>query len=424
MNEKIIELLPEDKLLQCMHCGFCIPHCPTYKNYKIETASPRGRLALMRAVAKNELSFTKNFSKYMRLCLLCRACEDNCPAGVSFGLLMEITRAEIEKKKKKSILKSFILNIILTDQNKLEKIIALLRIYQKSGLQKIIRKTGILKIIPPLEKLERLLIPLPVSSLKKNIKEIEKSGSNTRFKVGFFLGCVMNTMFADTSRKTITILKEIGCEVYIPKNVKCCGAPHGVEGYRETQKKLARFNIDLFLKKELDFIITDCAGCGTALKEYKHLLEDDPEYSEKARIFSSKIKDISEFLWNEAKLRNTKKNINAKVTYHDACHLIHTQKISKEPRELLKIISGLEYIELEDADMCCGSAGSYCITHPDDSIKYLKWKIENINNTGADFVAIGNPGCLIQIMYGIRKENLKIKAVHTVDLLATALNLE
>jgi len=424
LEEKINELLPEDKLLQCMHCGFCLPYCPTYRRYQIETASPRGRLALMRAVAENELGFTKNFSRHMDLCLLCRACEENCPAGVDYGLLMELTREEVRKRRRPSVIRSFILNYLLKNQRRLENFLKPVRLYQKSGLQKLVRETKILKLLPPLEKRERLLFPLPDKPLRQTLKEVEKPENKPLYRVGFFLGCIMNTMFAHTSRNTMNVLKKLGCEVITPLNVKCCGAPHAAEGYRKTMKELARFNIDLFIEKGCDFIVTDCAGCGTTLKEYKHLLKDDPEYEEKAETFSSKIRDINEFLWNELELRKVNKTLEMKVTYHDACYLLHTQKISEEPRNLLKIIPGIQYVELKDADMCCGSAGSYCITHPDDSAKYLEWKMENIRNTGADYVAIANPGCLIQILYGIRKEQLKIKAVHPVDLIAQAIETD
>jgi len=424
LKNKIRELLPEDKLLQCIHCGFCLPHCPTYNRYHIETASPRGRIALMRAVAEDELSLTKNFAKQMDLCLLCRACEENCPAGVDYGLLMELTRFELGKKRRKSIFKDYILNKLLADQSRLEKSVIPLRLYQKSGLQTIIRNTKVLKIFPRLEKMERLLFPLPEKPLRTGIQELSLPDGSREYRVGFFLGCIMNVMFAETSRRTINILNKLGCEVITPLDVKCCGAPHGVEGYRETMQELARRNIDLFLQKEVDFIVTDCAGCGTTLKEYKHLLKDDPEYKEKSELFSGMVRDINEFLRNDLKLNKAPKAINAKVTYHDACHLLHTQKISKEPRELLELIPELEFIELNDADMCCGSAGSYCITHPDDSAHYLDWKMENIKKTGADYIAIANPGCLIQIKYGIRREKLNMKAVHPVDLLAEALGIE
>lgn len=427
---ELLKILPHDDILQqCMHCGLCLATCPTYDLTKMERSSPRGRIYMIKSVARGEMELSETFAEEMNFCLDCQACETACPAGVKYGRMVEASRVVVDEsihKNKLSVkLKRFLLRNVVASRQNLKFVSRLLRFYQKSGLQNLIRKSGILKIIShKLYEIEQLTPTISNKFSDSNIKEIENPISEQKFKTAFHFGCLMNTMFADINQDTIDVLKNIGCRIITPKEQVCCGSLMAHNGDMEFGLNLARKNIDAFLKHDYDFLISNSAGCGAFMKDYAHLLEDDPEYSEKAKIFSSKVKDVMEFLAeNKLELRiklelEPEPELKSElITYHDACHLAHAQKLISQPREVIKSLPGIKYIELEEATWCCGSAGIYNVVRYDDALKQLERKIKNIQKTGAKIVLTGNPGCIGQIKFGTIKFGVDVEVVHPITLI-------
>lgn len=422
--QDLVKILPDDDILQqCMHCGLCLAVCPTYELTKLERSSPRGRIRMVRSVARGEMELSPLFADEMNFCLDCQACETACPAGVKYGQIIEAARVVVDKANYGSkvglLIKRFALRNIVASKNALKFVSKLLWIYQKTGLQKLIRSSGLLKLFPNnLSEIEKLTPVISDKFSDTQIKEIELPDGEVKYKTAFHFGCLMNTMFADINIDTIDVLKECGCKVITPKDQVCCGSLMGHNGDMDFALKLARKNIDAFEKQDYDFLISNSAGCGAFMKDYAHLLKDDPVYAEKAKIFSSKVKDITEFLSEQKPEFNFNlKPEAAHVTYHDACHLIHAQKVSEQPRQVIKSLPGVNYTELNEASWCCGSAGIYNVVRYDDSIKMLERKMKNIKNTNADVVITGNPGCMGQIKYGTQKFNVDVEVIHPVTMI-------
>ncbi|MCX7612082.1 MAG: (Fe-S)-binding protein [Ignavibacterium sp.] len=433
-NLELLKILPHDDILQqCMHCGLCLATCPTYDLTKFERSSPRGRIYMIKSVARGQMEINETFAEEMNFCLDCQACETACPAGVKYGRMVETARIVVEKtiyKNKFSIkLKRFLLRYVVASREILKFVSRLLRFYQKSGLQKFLRKIGLLKIISKnLFEIEKLTPEISEKFSDISIKEVEFPNGEVKFKTAFHFGCLMNTMFADINQDTVDVLKYIGCKIITPREQVCCGSLLGHNGDMEYALKLARKNIDAFIKHDYDYLISNSAGCGAFMKDYAHLLEEDPEYSEKAKLFSSKVRDIMEFL-SEQKIHLDFQSISYPkhklelepelelITYHDACHLAHAQKITSQPREIIKSLCGKNYIELDEASWCCGSAGIYNVVRYEDSLKQLERKIENIKRSGAKIVLTGNPGCIGQIKYGARKFDLNIQVLHPITFI-------
>lgn len=422
--QELAKILPDDDILQqCMHCGLCLAVCPTYDLTKLERSSPRGRIRMVRSVARGEMELSQLFADEMNFCLDCQACETACPAGVKYGQIIEAARVVVDKANYGSKvglpIKRFALRNIVASKNALKFVSRLLWIYQKTGLQKLIRSSGLLKLFPNnLSEIEKLSPVISDKFSDTQIKEIELPEGEVKYKTAFHFGCLMNTMFADINIDTIDVLKECGCKVITPKDQVCCGSLMGHNGDMDFALKLARKNIDAFEKQDYDFLISNSAGCGAFMKDYAHLLKDDPVYAEKAKIFSSKVKDITEFLAEQKPEFNFNPEPEAaQVTYHDACHLIHAQKVSEQPRQVIKSLPGVNYTELEEASWCCGSAGIYNVVRYDDSIKMLERKMKNIKNTNADVVITGNPGCMGQIKYGTQKFNVDVEVIHPVTFI-------
>lgn len=408
------------KLINCMRCGMCLPACPTYKETFLETASPRGRVALVRKLQEGQLDQSDQLLEYLSLCLDCQACASACPCGVNAGELVAEFTCERKAESGLGYLENLILHKLVPHPDRLETSMVPMRMYQRTGLQKLVRRLGILKMFPkPLERMEGLLPDLPARPLRQEIQEVTPAVGQERGTVGFFLGCVMSLIFSDASRATIKLLSSLGYKVITPKNQVCCGAPNMLGGDLAGLKEAAQTNIDIFAGYKVDFIVTDCGGCGAELKKYGHHLEDN----ESAELFSSKVRDISQVLALHAdELRAKLKPLPLKATYHDPCHIAHCQGIRKEPRELLKLVPGLDYRELEAADACCGSAGTYNIERPEMSDRILKRKLETIRASGAELLVTGNPGCLLQFKKGLADHLPDVKIMHLTEVLARSMD--
>jgi len=365
------------------------------------------------------------FADEMNFCLDCQACETACPAGVKYGIMVETARAVVDKAGYGSTfglaVKRFALRKVVASRNGLKFISRLLWIYQKIGLQKLLRAIGILKIFSKnLAEIETLSPVIADKFSDTQIKEIELPNGEVKYKTAFHFGCLMNTMFADINIDTIDVLKKCKCKIVTPRDQVCCGSLMGHNGDMEFALKLARKNIDAFEKHDYDYLISNSAGCGAFMKDYARLLEDDLAYAEKAKWFSSKVKDVMEFFAEHKLLLNLELKPELElgsITYHDACHLIHAQKISSQPREVIKSLPGVNYAELEEASWCCGSAGIYNVVRYDDAVMQLERKMQNIKNTKAKIVLTGNPGCMGQIKYGTQKFNVDVEVLHPVTLI-------
>ncbi|MEJ9152361.1 (Fe-S)-binding protein [Bacillus smithii] len=422
------ERMNEDELLNCMRCGFCLPSCPTYlvSGYK-ESQSPRGRIALMKAVYDGMIQPDDEFVNSLNLCLGCRACEPVCPSDVHYGHLLEEARDIINQNKKHSLpvrtVRKVVFEKLFPKKSNLINVTSLVGYYQRSGLQKVARKIGFMKLFPDnLREMEKILPDIPKKKEMIDRDEHFAPAGSKKATVAFFSGCLMDTMFMETNHATIQLLQKAGCEIVIPKTQSCCGALHGHGGEKEIAKELAKQNIEAFEKHDVDYIITNAGGCGAFLIEYDHLLKDEPEWSERAKAFVAKIKDITEILYELDFHKKYSLSLPEQiVTYQDSCHLRNVMKTSKAPRELLRSIKGITFKEMENADSCCGSAGIYNIVEPKTSMKILDQKMVKIKKTKATTIVTANPGCLMQMMLGIEREKLKdVKAVHIVDLLLEA----
>ncbi len=370
--------------------------------------------------AEGATPLNEEWSEYIYRCLDCRACETACPSGVHFGELLEEARSIYEQNASRSVAYRFWTHLVfkqlLPNKERLDLMFELMWLYQRLGIRRIVQKLGILKLMGRLGEMESLLPKIPSPQLKYTIRDITPAKGETRYRVGFIPGCIMNQIFTETNVATIRVLTENGCEVVTPRKQTCCGALHLHNGLRDVASALAKQNIDAFGAENLDAIIINSAGCGAALKEYGVLLENDPAYAEKAEHFSHRMRDISEFL-AEIEMIPPTGEIKRRVTYDEPCHLLHGQRVKEQPRKVLQSIPGLALIELTESEWCCGSAGIYNITQPELSQEILERKMVHIAETDADIVATGNPGCLLQIQLGIQKHGLSMKAMHPVNLL-------
>ena len=409
----------------CTHCGLCLPTCPTYRELGLETDSPRGRLYLMGAAfrSQNPMPLNDDWAKFIYRCLDCRACETACPSGVHFGEIIEEARAiyelNTERPTEQRFWRRLAFEEILPDKDRLNLIFEIMWLYQRLGIRWLVKKLGLLRLMGKLGEMESLLPNIPDPSLKYTMQEVTAAKGEAKYRVGFVSGCVMNQVFTETNLATIRVLIENGCDVITPHQQTCCGALHVHNGVRRTALALARQNIDAFEAEDVDAIIINSAGCGATLKEYKALMEHDPGYAEKAEKFSGKMRDISEFL-AEIEMKPPQGEIQRRVTYDEACHLVHGQQIRLQPRQILQSIPGLELVELTESEWCCGSAGIYNITQPEMSRDILERKMKNIAETDAEIVATGNPGCVLQIQQGVQQHGLPMKVMHPIELLDCA----
>ncbi|HEY5753294.1 MAG TPA: heterodisulfide reductase-related iron-sulfur binding cluster [Chthoniobacterales bacterium] len=423
-----LRLLDYSILQQCMHCGMCLPTCPTYDATKIERNSPRGRISLMRAIADGALEPTKTFAEEMQFCLGCLACETACPAGVNYTELFETARATGEQAGAldtplRRFLRTVTLSWLFQRQSRLRFVGRLMWLFQVTGLQSLTRTVGIPKLLPEWLRNAESKAPLIQRHFSPRlIREVETPRS-TRFRVGLLTGCVQDLVLPNVNRDTADALLANRCEVVTPHGQGCCGSLHAHNGDPEGAKAAARKLIDAFPLDDLDAIITNAGGCGSHLKHYDHLLADDPVYAEKAARWTAKVNDISEFLVKNgctSPPAGTSPAHPHRVTYHESCHLCHGQKITSQPRQLLKLIPGLELVELPESTWCCGSAGIYNLTQPEMATRLQKRKVDNILSTRAQTVASANPGCTLHIAAGLKAEGSQVGIKHPVTLLAEA----
>jgi glycolate oxidase iron-sulfur subunit len=413
-----------ESILQCMRCGFCLAVCPTYALTNRERSSPRGRAALARAVAEGKLEFTPAVRDEAFLCLDCKACSTACPSGVRVGTIMEFCRSQAQVFHPPSlpagILRDFILKRMLPTPALMETSLLPARLYQRLGLQWAIRRLGINRFMPGvIEKMEGIL-PTLGPPLRTEIPQFIPALGQKRGRVAFFLGCAMSLVFPEVSRQTSRILSQQGFDVLTPKDVKCCGAPHLAEGDRETARRLARINIDLFLSLDADYIVTDCAGCGCALKEYEELLEGEDDHKRVGQ-FREKIRDISEFLAEVGIRTEDLRPVPLSVTYHEPCHLVHGQGLSGPPRQVIRAIPGVELREMKESSWCCGMAGSFALKELETSRKLLERKLAHVRETGADALVTANPGCHLQLAWGVRELGMEQPVLHVVELMGRSL---
>lgn len=423
MKDSFREHVNEEYIMDCMRCGFCLPACPTYlATDQDETHSPRGRIALMKAMRDGDVVWDGSVEESFDVCLGCRACEPACPAGVQYGALIEETRVAIQQVKPQTIKEKGIRNVafnhLFAEQKKMATTVKLVQFYQKSGLQKVTRKIGFLDLFPPFMKEMESVLP----KIERKSKSAPVSSPKT-VNVAFFTGCLMDTLFQETNRKTIALLERLGAQVHIPKEQQCCGALHGHSGELAKGVRNARANIDAFNSDEYDFIVNNAGGCGAFLSEYEKHLHSDPLYKEKAVRFSRKNIDISSLLvklnLNELLKKRESDGVQAIVTYQDSCHLRNVNRVFLEPRMLLQDAPGFEYKELIDAASCCGSAGIYNLLQPEMASRILEAKMKGVKMLQPAVIVTSNPGCLMQMQVGIQREGLEkeMKALHIVDFL-------
>ncbi|WAC21787.1 (Fe-S)-binding protein [Luteolibacter sp. SL250] len=414
-------------LQQCMHCGMCLPTCPTYDTTKRERNSPRGRISLMRSIADGDLAVTESFADEMSYCLGCLACQTACPAGVDYATLFETSRAHIESAQVndgagRTFWRTLTLEILFTRP-------------------RLLRLTGRLLHLAQTLKLDQLFTPLLPANLRRLapqapriaekfsddlIREREYPGTAPKHKVALLTGCIQDLAYSNINRDTADVLLANGCEVHTPAVQPCCGSLHSHNGAQEIAEELARRLIDLIPPDQYDAIITNAGGCGSHLKHYTHLLEHDPTYAAKAALWDAKVQDIHQFLAGTDPRPPHASPFAAPtiVTYHDSCHLAHGQKVALQPRAILSLIPGLLVKELPEANWCCGSAGVYTITQPEESKRLLDRKVANIRSTGATVLATANPGCHLQIVNGLKAEGVAMEVVHPISLLASAYRAE
>jgi glycolate oxidase iron-sulfur subunit len=413
---------PDPKLIDsCVHCGFCLSTCPSYRVLGKEMDSPRGRIYLMDAINEGEIALNTATVEHFDSCLGCLACVSTCPSGVQYDKLISATRHQVERNYNRSLPDKLVRQLIFSlfpNPDLLRILLFPLLVYQKLGISKLLQATGLIKAISPrLAAMESILPEITLKSFQDNLPDIIPAKGEKRYRVGVILGCVQRLFFSGVNEATVRVLTANGCEVVIPKSQGCCAALPEHQGQTEQAKVLARQMIDSFADTNVDFVIINAAGCGHTLKEYGHILADDPEYAEKAKVFAAKVKDSQEFLANvglTAKLSPlTEKNIN--LVYQDACHLLHGQKISVQPRQLLKQIPGVTLKEPIDAALCCGSAGVYNMLQPEVAEELGKQKAQNLLNTGADLIASPNPGCSLQISKYLQGKTISV--MHPMELL-------
>jgi glycolate oxidase iron-sulfur subunit len=408
---------------RCVHCGLCLNHCPTYRLWHREADSPRGRIRQMALVDQGALALNQSFVTHIDRCLDCRACETACPSGVEYGKLVELARAQIEQNYRRPIGSRIARNLVyrhlLPSPRRIESAARMLRLYQRSGLASLARRTGVLRLFG-LHNRERLLPKIDSEFFFGELGRFYPATTVRRARVALFAGCVAQVTFSELNRATIRVLQANGCDVVVPESQVCCGALAAHAGVRDVARELAATNFAAFTDGQFDAIVTNAAGCGSTLKEYGELFPADDPHAERARTFAAKVRDISEFL-AELGIVAPMRPVPLRATYQDSCHLAHGQKIREAPRALIRSVPGVELAEMPLADQCCGSAGVYNITQTTASMELLAAKMDAIRKTKAQAIITANPGCILQLRAGVAIHNSGQEVLHVVELLDRAL---
>ncbi|KYD29035.1 (Fe-S)-binding protein [Geobacillus sp. FSL W8-0032] len=415
-----------DLTYDCVRCGYCLPSCPTYLTMKTETQTPRGRINLVRMAAEGHITVNE-LSVPIDLCLGCRACEHVCPSNIQYGKMLELVKGSIRYHKKQTssplrrFCEGFVFKHVFPSKSIMNKLGSFLWVYQKSGVKKVVHMKPLRYLLPKkLELFDKGLTEAKPPFRKNDGRRYPSISERPALKVAFFTGCVMEAVFYRINLLSIRLLQKVGCEVVVVNNQTCCGALQLHAGEEELAKEMAKRNIEVFEKEEFDYIVNSAGGCGAMLKEYDGLFEGDPEWLERARHFKQKVADISVIL-NKLGLK-LERVLSYRVTYQPSCHMTNVQKVTKEPEALIQSIEGIEFMRLNNPNLCCGSGGIYNLIHFEESMHILNAKMSDIKDTKANVIVTTNPGCLLQMKVGIAKENLHdhIKAVHLVELLAEA----
>jgi glycolate oxidase iron-sulfur subunit len=407
-----------DLLSDCVHCGFCLPTCPTYVLWGEEMDSPRGRIHLMQQHLEGA-PLNEPMAEHFDRCLGCMACVTACPSGVQYDRLIEITRTEVEDEHPRPLKERAIREMVFQlfpYKRRLRALRGPLRAYQKSGLERLVRRTGILeRLSPSLAAMERLAPPLGKAP---RLPERVAARGDRRATVGMLTGCVQSEFFPGVNAATARVLAMEGCDVVIPRAQGCCGALSLHSGRAEEARAFARRTIETF--ESVDVIVVNSAGCGSAMKEYRTLLADEPAWAARAEALSDRTRDLAEYL-AELGPRAERRPLPVTVAYHDACHLAHAQGVRSQPRALLAAIPELTLREIAEPDICCGSAGTYNLFQPEAAGELGDRKAVNVDATGAELLVAANPGCSMQIATALRRRGAGIAVAHTAQVLDASL---
>ena len=405
---------------QCVHCGLCLASCPTFAELGTEMDSPRGRIFLIKSLAEGRMGLGDATVEHLSLCLDCRACETVCPAGVPYGRLIEAAKAEIERQRPgapaRRAFRWLNFGLLLGRPRVLAAAAAALRLYQASGMQAVVRRSGLTRLLPgTLAAWEALLPRLPSAADRAPLPALTAAVGPRRARVAMLTGCVQSVVFGAHNRATARVLARNGWEVVAPAQ-GCCGALNAHGGDHARAVEMARRTVETFEAAGAEAVIVNTSGCGAHMKGYGALLAGDPAWAERAARFARTVHDVAEFL-ARATLRGPLHPVPLTVTYHDPCHVVHGQKIRRQPRELLAQIPELRVVDLPEADWCCGSAGIYNLTQPEMAGRLLRRKVRNIESTAAQAVVTANPGCILQIQAGLRARGLDLPVLHLVEIL-------
>ncbi|HEV8117435.1 MAG TPA: (Fe-S)-binding protein [Thermoanaerobaculia bacterium] len=409
----------------CVHCGFCLPACPTYASWGEEMDSPRGRIDLMRGLAEGKIAWNQSVAKHFDRCLGCMGCMPACPSGVKYDVLIESTRAELERRLDRPGADKFIRETIFAlfpYHRRLRAAALLMWLYTESGLQSLLRKLGLLKLLPRrLAAMEELLPPVTLQQIGGRLPELVPARAPRRGRVALLAGCVQRVFFPGVNEATLRVLSAEGFDVAVPADQGCCGALSVHAGREGEAHEFAKNTISRFEEEErtggvFDAILVNAAGCGSTLKDYGRIFAEDQRWASRAERFSSKVRDVSEFLAGLTPFAQ-RHPIRARVAYHDACHLAHAQRVREQPRRLLSGIPGLELLEIPEGDQCCGSAGIYNLVEPESSEEIGARKVDNVLSVRADFLASANPGCTLQIQKILRRRGKTLPAAHPIEIL-------
>lgn len=416
-----------DLIDQCVHCGFCLPACPTYLLWNEEMDSPRGRIYLMKMGAEGGVApMDKTFVSHFDQCLGCMACMTACPSGVQYGKLIEATRAQIERNYRRPVLDRIfrkLIFMVFPYPKRLRWLLLPLWLYQRSGMRWLVRVSGLLRLLPErLRSMESLLPELHIRGLFAPVPKSVTQSRKPRLRVGVLLGCAQRVFFRNVNAATVRILAALGCDVVVPAEQGCCGALMAHAGRELEALNAARRLIEVFERAGVDVIAINSAGCGSNMKEYAHLLRDDPEFAVRAKALAARCRDVSELI-AELGFEGPAKPFPLKIAYHDSCHLQHAQGIRTQPRQLLNAIPGVELIELPESATCCGSAGVFNLIQPETARQLGDRKARHVIGSGAQVLVSANPGCLLHIANGLKRAGHPLPVLHIVEVIDAALGL-